>query len=369
MSKQASITSVDDLETVIDTDFHVSESQSDILPYINAPFNKMLTRGESSDNLIGGSSFYPSAGFLTPMDTGKIKDEAVKSKDDALEGIDLTSADRVILSPGQNLMLNCVQHDDLGVALSRAYNEWLLDTLVDPNLGLFGSVIISHHKPEKAAEEIKDKADEPGIVGAMFPIGGIDSLLGDERFYPIYEACEEANLPLMLHNAASATIMDFPSQFRHSTRFITPHVAHHPAGYMFHLSSMLTHGVPERFSDLNIVVQESGLGWIPYFMRRYDNEYSEKREDAPLLKKSPSEYIRNQFYFTSQPVEGYDDIEYISNVIRHFDGEDSLMFSSDYPHFDFDHSSSLFETLKADFDDDTIANIYGRTALDVYDWP
>ena len=37
-------------------------------------------------------------------------------------------------------------------------------------------------------------------------------------------------------------------------------------------------------------------------MYRMDNEYGKRRSELPLLEKQPSEYIKDQFYFTSQPM-------------------------------------------------------------------
>ena len=38
-------------------------------------------------------------------------------------------------------------------------------------------------------------------------------------------------------------------------------------------------------------------------MQRLDNEYMRRVSEAPLLKRRPSEYIR-EMYFSSQPMEG-----------------------------------------------------------------
>ena len=131
---------------------------------------------------------------------------------------------------------------------------------------------------------------------------------------------------------------------------------------------MLTHGVPGRYPDLEFVQQEAGLGWIPYFMHRFDDEYMGKRHDAPLLEKPPSEYIKDRFYFTSQPVEGASDPTYVQQTVRMFDGAEHLMFSSDYPHNDFDNSDQLLSLLDPEFEATELANIYGRTADEVFEF-
>jgi len=367
MAQASSVQTISDLDTVVDCDVHLTERQSDILPYIGEPFDKMLSRSSGEDYGYL-SNLYPTPGFLTPVTTGKVQSDPVRSPDDVRRGMEMLDTDRVVLTPTQNLYLACVHHDDLAAALAGAYNRYLLDTFIDPDDGLYGVVVVPPQKPQRAAEEVDKHADEDGIIAAFVPSGGVHPPLGDRRYDPIYEATEHAGLPLMMHNAAGTMIKNFTKQFYGLDRYLSAHVPAHAMQHMVNLSSMITRGVPERYPDLEFVVQEAGVGWIPYFMRRFDAEYSGKREDAPLLERPPSEYIRDQFYFTSQPLEGADDPAYIEHTLRLFGGAENLMFSSDYPHLDFDHSDELLGLLRGKFSDEEIRDVYGQTALSVYDF-
>lgn len=367
MAQASTLRSLGDIDTVVDSDVHLTERQSDILPYIEEPFDEMLSRSSGEDYGYL-SNLYPTPGFLTPVTTGKVQSDSVRSPDDVRSGMEMLETDRSILTPTQNLYLACVHHDDLAGALASAYNEYLLDTYINPDDGLYGAVVVPPQKPRRGAEEIEKHADEPGIVAAFIPSGGVHPPLGDETYNPIYEAAETAGLPVMMHNAAGTMMKNFPQQFNGLDRYLSAHVPAHAMQHMVNLSSLITKGVPERYSDLEFVVQEAGVGWIPYFMRRFDAEYSGKREDAPMLEQPPSEYIRDQFYFTSQPLEGADDPQYIEHTLRMFDGSENLMFSSDFPHLDFDHSDELLSMLRGKFSDEEISNIYGGTALSVYEF-
>lgn len=367
MSQGTAVRSTSDLDTVVDSDVHLTERQSDVLPYIESPFDEMLSRSKGDDYGYL-SNLYPAPGFLTPVTTGKVQSDSVRSPEDVKRGMEMLNTDRVVLTPTQNLYLACVHHDDLAAALATAYNEYLLDTYIDPGEGLYGAVVVAPQKPERAAEEIDDRADEPGIIAAFVPGGGVQPPLGNDRYHPIYEACESAGLPLMMHNAAGAMMKNFPNQFFGLNRYLSTHVPSHAMQHMVNLTDMLTQGIPVRFPDLDFVVQEAGIGWIPYLARRFDQEFSGKREDAPMLDRPPSEYLRDRFYFTSQPLEGANEPEYVEYMVRLMDGGERLMFSSDYPHLDFDHSDELLSSLRGNFSDEEIANIYGRTALEVYDF-
>ena len=50
---------------------------------------------------------------------------------------------------------------------------------------------------------------------------------------------------------------------------------------------------------------------------------------------APSEYIREHFWVTTQPMEETEDPDHLLEVMNWI-GMDRIMFSSDYPHWDFD---------------------------------
>jgi predicted TIM-barrel fold metal-dependent hydrolase len=362
---QASTTSVDDLEVIVDTDFHLTERQEDIFPYLESPFDEMLT-SQGGDDYGYLGRVYPATGMVYSVTMGKADSETVRTRADVLQGRDLIEWDKAIATPTQNLYLGAVHHEDLAAGLATAYNNWLLDEIVDPDEGIYGAAIVAPQKPRKAAEEVKRRANEDAIVGVMIPSGSVDPLLGDEQYYPLYEACERTGLPIKMHNAGGTMMTRFPSTWQAMNRALPVHATSHNMMHQTNLADMLTQGVPERFPDLEFVVQESGIGWYPYFMRRFDHDYMGAKWDAPMLEKLPSEYLKDQFYLTSQPVEGADDPQYLNQVIRLFQGEDKLMFSSDYPHFDFDNTDELLKMLRSEFTSEEIQNIYGETAEEVY---
>ena len=360
------VESTEDIEPIVDCDVHLTERQSDFFPYLPEPFNEMLSRSEGEDYGYL-SQLYPSPGFLTPVVTGKVQSDTVRTADDVKNGMEMLGTDRSVVTPTQNLYLSCVQHDDLAAAMATGYNSWILDEILDPDEGLYGAAIVAPQKPDKAAEEIDDRADEDAITAAFIPSGGVHPPLGNEVYEPIYAAAEDNDLPVMMHNAAGTMIQNFPFQFSGFNRYLSTHVPAHAMQHMVNITDMITQGIPEAY-DIEFVVQEAGLGWVPYFTRRFDHEYSAKREDAPMLTKPPSEYIRDQFYFTSQPVEGTDDPQYIASIVKLMNGPETLMFSSDYPHLDFDHSDELLSMLRGKFSTAEIERIYGKTALEVFDF-
>src|SRR5262249_10485393 len=70
-----------------------------------------------------------------------------------------------------------------------------------------------------------------------------------------------------------------------------------------------------------------------------DHEYMLRPSEAPLLKKKPSEYMRDMYY-SSQPMESQD-MGALETTFRMMNAETQLMYSSDYPHWDFDLPSTI----------------------------
>jgi hypothetical protein len=64
---------------------------------------------------------------------------------------------------------------------------------------------------------------------------------------------------------------------------------------------------------------------------------------VPHLKRKPSEYVREHFWFTTQPIDEPDEARHLRSLIE-WVGIDRLLFSSDYPHWDFDDPRFAFKT-------------------------
>jgi len=53
------VRSLDDIDVIVDTDFHLTERQEDIFPYLESPFDEMLTRQGGDDTAISVASTRP----------------------------------------------------------------------------------------------------------------------------------------------------------------------------------------------------------------------------------------------------------------------------------------------------------------------
>ena len=76
---------------------------------------------------------------------------------------------------------------------------------------------------------------------------------------------------------------------------------------------------------------ESGLAWIPFLMQRLDNEWMMRSSEVPLLKRRPSDYMR-EMYYSTQPMEMVHNREALELTFKMINAETQLLYASDYPH-------------------------------------
>ncbi len=259
------------------------------------------------------------------------------------------------------LSLGVIPNADYATELARAYNDWLVETWLDYDDRFRGALAVAPQDPERAAEEVDRLGGEEGIVQVQLSsVGG--NPYGERQYWPIFEAAERHGLPVGIHIGPEG--------------FGTSH-PHTPAGYpqtyferhtltstsvMGHLVSTTLNGVFQQFPDLNLVLMEGGFSWLPYFLWRLDKDWKGLRRQTPWLDCPPSEVIKEHVRFTTQPLPepGSEDLLSMFDLI---DAERTLLFSSDYPHWDADDPRQAFPEM----DDHLRRRIFAENARELYD--
>ena len=134
---------------------------------------------------------------------------------------------------------------------------------------------------------------------------------------------------------------------------------------VLHCTNWVVNGMGERFPKLPVIWIEAGLAWVPFLMQRLDHEYMLRPSEAPLLKKKPSDYMRDMFY-SSQPME-IQDYGAMECTFRMMNAETQLLYSSDYPHWDFDLPSTIWDL--PFLSEKAKHNILGGTAARLFKLP
>jgi predicted TIM-barrel fold metal-dependent hydrolase len=350
---------------IVDCDVHVHESPRELLPYCDMPWKKALEAiqdiPERYLDLPGFSPGESAGGYQAMFPSGHETIRTVDTPRQMRDELAKLHVNLAVLFPDHLLKIAVFTQIEYPAALARAYNAWLLDRWCAADEGLFGCLVACPQDPVDAAREIERYADEPGIVGVYLPCAGVDPLWGHRKYDPIFHAAENANFPVLLHSV-NVTHPVFPFNNHGFDTELARHALSHTFSIMANLTSMVTTGVPVRFPTLRVAVFEAGISWVPFLMNRLDKEYIERRRDVPFLEERPSHYLKRYFYGT-QPIEEPENAGDLATLISLFEGEESTVFSSDWPHHDFDHPMKVSQI---PFAADVRRKVFGENALRLF---
>ena len=245
------------------------------------------------------------------------------------------------------------------MGLSWAYSRWLTEEVLPHEPRMKTMIYLPFNTPSACMRVIEQFTGKPGVVGFMVTSPRLRPV-HDNVYMPIYRALEERNMPLGFHAGLG---MGMERAWEGMNRFISVHALGFTWFNIVHMTNMLINGIPERFPKLKIIWIESGLAWIPFLMQRLDNEYMMRTSEAPLLKMKPSEYMANRFYYTTQPIENTN-LEALQFNLKMINAEKTLLFASDFPHWDFNLPSTIYDL--PFLNEQAKRNILGETARQVY---
>ena len=99
----------------------------------------------------------------------------------------------------------------------------------------------------------------------------------------------------------------------------------HATGQAAVVASMIFEGLFEQYRDLRVVLIESGFGWLPALGWRLDKHWERMRDEVPHVKRPPSEYIREHFWVSTQPMEEAEEPEHLIDTMS-WVGFDHILF-------------------------------------------
>jgi predicted TIM-barrel fold metal-dependent hydrolase len=107
----------------------------------------------------------------------------------------------------------------------------------------------------------------------------------------------------------------------------------------------LAEGVFQKFPKLKFVFAESGVTWMPTLLWRTSKTWRGTRTETPWIDRVPADIIREHVRLTLQPLDLPRDPEKLAKTMEHIGSDDMLLFSTDYPHWQFDGDDVLPEGL------------------------
>lgn len=227
---------------------------------------------------------------------------------------------------------------DYAAAVSRAFNDYTIAEWLTADPRYLAALCIPLQDPALAVREIERLAGHPQVKAVCF-YGATRIPFGQRFYWPIYEACVRHHLPIHFHPATTALIANPSSTGAGmASTYLEAHVC---VGQNFqgHLVSLILEGVFEKFPTLRFAFVEGGFGWLPHVLWRMDKEFKALRQQAPYLKRLPSDYVFENIRFTTQPMEEPRKSGQLLQLFEMIEADKMLMYASDYPHFDFDEPS------------------------------
>jgi predicted TIM-barrel fold metal-dependent hydrolase len=211
-----------------------------------------------------------------------------------------------------------------------AWNDWAVEEFnaVAPDR-LCVLAFLPGHSAEAAAAELERSAGL-GHRGAILDVFELD--LGDPTWDRLWAAAEETSLPVSFHiKGGTSSRLSYQVGKWRSAAFasLLPLQLDEP------LATMMFSGALERHPGLKLVLAESGVGWLPYFLARMDLEWRNLRDKIDYATRTPpSEIFRRQVLATfEEDALGAQTIPLL--------GADACMWASDYPHTDSTFPDSL----------------------------
>ena len=314
--------------SLIDTDVHEGFSGlGDLVPYLPPPFNDWIAQGAWRG--FAQPFCYTSPGNGNRADD--VSDDGSPSvsdyglmRDQVLDRYDVTHA--VLTGYFYPTMLK-MQYQ-LATALASAYNDFVAEQWLARDPRFIGSIQIFARDPAAAAREIDRMADHPQMRQVLLPVVG-DIAYGEPQYRPIFAAAERNGLQIAFHHTTHAE-----GPYGMGMTYLERHTLI-PVAVMPQVISLICNGVFDAYPNLRFMVLEGGFSWLPHVMWRLDREYRQGRIEVPWIRKLPSEHIRERLRLSTQPTEDISSAQWES-LVDLMGTDEILVFSTDYPHFDFD---------------------------------
>jgi hypothetical protein len=348
----------------IDSHHYENECYDEFLPFIENDVLRQLVlagRAKGRQALMPTQvSFQDMGGRITryPLrasekTSGKLRDVELGQR-----WMDAMSVDYACLFPTILLSIGLHPSTEMEVELTWAYNRWLTEQVLPQADGRYYSMLsLPFSEPDEALRQVETFGGRAHVTGFM--ITAVRSLpVHHNSCMKVYRAMEERGLALCFHSAINIG----EPVFKSLNRFASVHALGFPFYNILHMTNWITNGLGERFPKLPVIWIEGGLAWVPFLMQRLDHEFMLRSSEYPLLKKKPSDYMRDMYY-ASQPLERVD-AEALECTFRMINAETQLLYASDYPHWDFDLPSTIWDL--AFLSEKAKHNILGGTAARLF---
>ena len=356
---------------IIDADFHLHIPSEKLFPYVEDPYVRDVLEEYGTPPFSRGQMTVKySKGRTTTEPHDRVHGVAANSEE--IRAVcDELAIDVPIVQPGTNLELIRTNYPTLTNALTRAYNDYLLDKVIDVDDDVYATLMIPNWDVDFALEELDRVGSEKGFVAAQNWLT-LYKQWGDIEYDPIFDAITDLDLNLILH-VTSGNQMGSSLVSESSRAYAERLVGEWGYAVMQNAANMIMTGVFDDYPDLQVSLQEAGTLWIPYLAYRLDEQYTAYPHDVALgerfyrrgkrkLDRMPSEYVFENMYAATQPIAlpNVPRSDHVEALLTACQADRMFMYTSDWPHVTVDPAEWLYST--PGIDDELRANILHRNA-------
>jgi predicted TIM-barrel fold metal-dependent hydrolase len=232
---------------------------------------------------------------------------------------------------------------DESIVLASAFNDFFLHEWLPVDARLKFAMTVPSRDPMASAAEIRRIGKHGQIVAVALP--PLNILLGNRYWWPIYEAAQDMQLPILIHVTGPDSIYQgapmsaggLPDSY--AERYVTLIQVGESS-----INSLVFSGTLEKFPHLKFLFVEYGFSWLLPLLWRMHRTWRQLRHEVPWVRKSPIDYVHAQCRFTTQPLDEPDDPRQLDRLIELM-GYDQLCFSTDYPHWDNEMPGTTLRSL------------------------
>lgn len=204
-----------------------------------------------------------------------------------------------------------------GLEISRFLNDHIADLVQRYPKNYIGLGTIPMQDPEKAIQEL-ERIKTIGLVGIQIGSNINNENLSEEKFFPIFEACERLGLAIMIH---PWQMMGFDDM----RKYWLPWLVGMPAETSRAACSLIFSGVMEKLPNLRICFSHAGGSFLPT-LGRIEHGFNCRPDLVAIDNKvNPREYL-GKFWVDCIT----HDIDFLKYILK-MQGSKRICLGSDYP--------------------------------------
>lgn len=301
----------------------------DVLRVDPKPYKRVAGMKDTEEATSGAGAKGALEGRVQNLAPGKPRDNIQHDNSEGrLLDMDIEGVDINVLIPAPWAPGSTALEHDLAIGLYDAYHRYQADFCSADSRRLKGLIMAPGADPQWAAKQIRELAQEDW-VSAVWPLLPEGLPVDDPDLDPIWEAMNEADLPL-IHHSFFYEPPYFPGYRDIWGNPVVARTAAHVWGAQRIISYVLISGMLDRYPNLRVGTVETGHSWLAHWIVRLDSQVGYVKGGVrPDLKHKPLEYVEMGKVFCA--IEAHEGPILTKSVIDVL-GPDVLMYSSDFPH-------------------------------------